>query len=223
MTSARRQGRSRALAHRTDGHELRNGQRRKPNHGLPDVFQEMLTEAGSYDASAAETETHDRPLKRRRVLNNDTVAQEKGSRAMKPSTTSKSKAPDLHRGDDPLITYSRHSDEGAIGSGDAGVSGDSEDSEVEWEEVDIQQDSSSLASTTDSEGESEIKDVNVVIDEKHMCTSAPKRMIRKGITKAEKKRRLNIHKMHVLCLLYNTYVRNNWCNDREIQVCCSIS
>ncbi|KAL3421838.1 DNA repair protein [Phlyctema vagabunda] len=40
---------------------------------------------------------------------------------------------------------------------------------------------------------------------------------RKAIGKVEKDLRLQIHKMHVLCLLSHVDRRNEWCNDKEIQ------
>ena len=40
---------------------------------------------------------------------------------------------------------------------------------------------------------------------------------KKAITKAERSLRLDIHKMHVLCLLSHLARRNEWCNDLETQ------
>lgn len=40
---------------------------------------------------------------------------------------------------------------------------------------------------------------------------------RKGLTKDERAVRLQVHKMHVLCLLAYLERRNAWCNDAEVQ------
>jgi hypothetical protein len=37
-------------------------------------------------------------------------------------------------------------------------------------------------------------------------------------TLAERKLRLDVHKIHVMCLLYHVFVRNHWCNDSKLQV-----
>jgi xeroderma pigmentosum group C-complementing protein len=46
----------------------------------------------------------------------------------------------------------------------------------------------------------------------------PRRSVdrRKPASKEEKQRRLEIHKMHVLCLLSHLTLRNRWCNDPEV-------
>ena len=42
---------------------------------------------------------------------------------------------------------------------------------------------------------------------------------RKLVTAAEREMRIEIHKMHLLCLLAHVGRRNHWCNDPEVQVC----
>jgi len=37
-------------------------------------------------------------------------------------------------------------------------------------------------------------------------------------TTIEKQKRIDVHKLHVCCLLAHVYVRNAWCNDERIQV-----
>ncbi len=39
---------------------------------------------------------------------------------------------------------------------------------------------------------------------------------KKAVTKAERERRVDIHKMHVLCLLAHASRRNRWCNDVQV-------
>ena len=52
----------------------------------------------------------------------------------------------------------------------------------------------------------------------HMAALAPRRADRrKAISREEKERRTEIHKMHLLCLLAHVELRNRWCNDRGVQ------
>src|ERR1700753_872399 len=44
-----------------------------------------------------------------------------------------------------------------------------------------------------------------------------KRRMRRPATPAEKKIRLDTHKLHVLCLLLHYFGRNHWCNDVTLQ------
>lgn len=46
------------------------------------------------------------------------------------------------------------------------------------------------------------------------CKAAAKR---RAVTKAEKITRIEVHKMHVLCLLSFLSRRNHWCNDEQVQ------
>ena len=41
---------------------------------------------------------------------------------------------------------------------------------------------------------------------------------RKPLTAAERKLRLEVHKMHILTLLSHVHLKNHWCNDLEVQV-----
>lgn len=40
---------------------------------------------------------------------------------------------------------------------------------------------------------------------------------RKPMTRAERERRVQVHKVHLLCLLVHAARRNRWCNDGEVQ------
>lgn len=91
-----------------------------------------------------------------------------------------------------------------------------DDSDMEWEDA--------LGEGGDSESESEarpppqIGDVSITIGgKKSEEVSAKKKARRRAITSVDRKRRLDIHKMHVLCLLYHVHRRNAWCNDARVQ------
>ncbi|KAH0536931.1 hypothetical protein FGG08_006233 [Glutinoglossum americanum] len=96
---------------------------------------------------------------------------------------------------------------------------DSEESDVDWEEVDLNNDKSEniLGSEDEDGGSGDEGGLDLVLlDPKGngKRSSIPKR---RPITAAERKLRLEIHKMHLLCLLYHVFLRNSWCNDPEIQ------
>ncbi|KAL5938841.1 hypothetical protein ACKVV1_009521 [Pyricularia oryzae] len=50
-------------------------------------------------------------------------------------------------------------------------------------------------------------------------TSASRKGVvkRKPISKAEREKRIEIHKMHICCLLVHAALRNRWCDDAEVQ------
>jgi xeroderma pigmentosum group C-complementing protein len=96
-------------------------------------------------------------------------------------------------------------------------SGSSDESDVEWEDVDIPQpilgpSSASLA----VQGNDEPLEITLGQEPQPRKNAIQKR---KPITAAEKKIRLDTHKSHLLCLLGHVSLRNRWCNDNEIHVC----
>ncbi|KAF2203574.1 Rad4-domain-containing protein [Delitschia confertaspora ATCC 74209] len=90
----------------------------------------------------------------------------------------------------------------------------SDESDLEWEDA-LQQNEGEGEQQQNKE-EPVISDVSITIggDEGTKTTQRPRR---KGITSVEKKLRLDIHKLHVLCLLYHVHRRNTWCNDETVQ------
>lgn len=90
-----------------------------------------------------------------------------------------------------------------------------DDSDMEWEDA--------LGDGGDSEEEAgstaaPIGDVSITIGgTKSEEVSTKKKLRRRAITSVDRKRRLDIHKMHVLCLLYHVHRRNAWCNDARVQ------
>lgn len=96
-------------------------------------------------------------------------------------------------------------------------SDESDDSDMEWEDA--------LADSDDTDDPDQggdvapqIGDISITIGAKKTDDTGPKRKIRRrAITSVDKKRRLDIHKMHLLCLLYHVHRRNAWCNDKRVQ------
>jgi xeroderma pigmentosum group C-complementing protein len=84
-----------------------------------------------------------------------------------------------------------------------------DDSDMEWEDA--------LGDGGDSEGErssnaAPIGDISVTIGgNKSEEVSAKKKVRRRAITSVDRKRRLDIHKMHVMCLFYHVHRRNAVC------------
>jgi xeroderma pigmentosum group C-complementing protein len=91
----------------------------------------------------------------------------------------------------------------------------SEESDFEWEEVVLGQNED--RGGQELEGEPVLNDLTITIGGNTDDTPTRKRVRRRAITSVERKLRLDIHKMHVLCLLYHVHRRNSWCNDAKVQ------
>lgn len=130
----------------------------------------------------------DKPIKRRRV--GDTRA------TPAAETTAKSSSPQVQ-----TIYDSDESEE---------------ESDVEWEDVDISQPAQEPPrDATNSFWGDETLQITLDQQSDPGKKRAPRR---KPITAAEKRLRLDVHKVHVLCLLAHVDLRNRWCNDQQVQV-----
>ncbi|KAI8935245.1 hypothetical protein NX059_007834 [Plenodomus lindquistii] len=204
------------------------------DESIPDVFQEMLHEA---QVAEAEADADDRPRKKRRTaLSRTSKSPVPVAGPVKPSiqknalplptrpvvaTTIRDRIP-LHAQPQPRATAVptpaveaptnprvRQTIEDPDESDD--------DSDMEWENA--------LDDGEDSEDADEAKetapqigDINITIRGKKPEETTVKRKIRRrAITSIDKKRRLDIHKMYLMCLLYHVHRRNTWCNDRRVQ------
>lgn len=167
---------------------------------IPEVYQQMLAEA---EMRTPTTQATDRALKRRRV-GERTDATPVG--AVNGNQTS---------GDtDPAVEQHITGTSGQLQT--AYDSTASEDSEMEWEEVDLQQvPSDTLPTATPAKHEDGPMQITLGPQ-----TDSKKRLIarRRPITALEKQIRVDVHKVHLLCLLAHVYIRNLWCNDDDLQV-----
>lgn len=70
-------------------------------------------------------------------------------------------------------------------------------------------------------GPSEAKamELNLTAQRAAMSPAKGRRPKKKPLTKEEKARRVEVHKTHLLCLLYHSAMRNHWCNDEKVQKC----
>lgn len=93
---------------------------------------------------------------------------------------------------------------------------DSAESDMDWEEVDLEH--TSVKENSPERDDEPKGELNLVLGHKddEMRRWTPTK--RKPMTKAEKQVRLEIHKMHLLSLLFHVHLRNHWCNDKEVHV-----
>ncbi|PYI12646.1 Rad4-domain-containing protein [Aspergillus sclerotiicarbonarius CBS 121057] len=152
--------------------------RHDQQHEIPAVYRDMLAEADAREPPRPE----DQPLKRRRLAGQRSVP------SPQPEATPEDTQPAVH----VQTVYDSPSDE----------------SDMEWEEVDI--------SHTSYNNQTDDTSIQVTLDR----PEDRKRKVvsrRRVITAAEKQLRLNIHKVHLLCLLRHVQIRNRWCNHEEVQ------
>ncbi|PWY94997.1 Rad4-domain-containing protein [Aspergillus sclerotioniger CBS 115572] len=152
-------------------------------HDIPEVYREMLAEAEAREQSQPE----DAPRKRRKLAGQKSVS------SPRP----------LSREVTPQDTQPAHHVQTVYDSPSS-----SEESDMEWEEVDIHQ--------TSYNNQTDDTSIQVTLDrpEDQKRKVVPRRRV---ITAAEKQLRLNIHKVHLLCLLLHVQIRNLWCNNEEVQ------
>jgi len=162
---------------------------------LPDVYQEMLRESG-VGASVARQ-------KRRKVgKEGDEIIDTAWPSALKPAIASNTKPTQEQRekpGEKPELVEA--ADEGLDDS-------DDDDNEVDWEDVDL---------TTVLEPKPAGPAVLEVTlnDSSEMKGST---LERRKVTAMDRKIRLEVHKLHLLCLMAHVSRRNQWCNNKQVQV-----
>lgn len=182
------------------------GKGKASSSAVPEIYRDMLAEALPRQSEALE-----RPLKRRRVARRNEVGT---SSLAKPND----EQDDLDEEED--IEF-----ENVLGQERT----DSEDEESESppkpQQVAYRSEDDSSASDFDWDNidfdakpqEEPSGDLELTL--KHR--PAPQKKIaaprRKVVTKEEKALRLQIHKMHVLCLLAYVDRRNDWCSDPDVQ------
>lgn len=193
------------------------GKGRAPSQNVvPDVYRDMLAEA-----IPTQSEVPERPLKKRRVGMRGAVVPASESGQSRPP------AAESHDGDEddenvefediatsPKVFGDEGSDEDAnklqqtaYRDSDEETT-DESDAEVDtvWENIDFN-----------------MKDDEPARDlELNLTRPAPQRQLtttprRKALTQADKNFRLDIHKLHILCLLSHVERRNKWCSNSIIQ------
>ncbi|KAL2870905.1 putative DNA repair protein Rad4 [Aspergillus lucknowensis] len=178
----------------------RRRRRDDSDEDIPKVYREMLAEAEARETGVRLSLESNRPNKRFKPV---------GYRdASGPGGLTQQAADDaVEAGGDgekkPQVVYDS-------------PSGDSDESDMEWEEVDIIQKSTppGLPSGPIS-GIEDDTPLQITLDKQ---PDQKRRVVRrKPVTAAERKLRLDVHKTHLLCLMGHVQRRNLWCNDEEVQ------
>lgn len=90
-------------------------------------------------------------------------------------------------------------------------------SDVDWEDIDLQKDDEGNKAPQPADSGANVGGISVVIGGEQAKTTGTSQSKRLPSTAVEKKKRLDVHKMHVCCLLAHVYTRNAWCNDESVQ------
>lgn len=187
---------------------------------VPSVFQEMLADAAAEDDAP--------PIKKRKTRYDAETSPSvpapvpSESKPVSPPETSslvESKRPDVSspappvRSPSPIAHDQRNNAQSSTRARQTIVDSDeSDDSDMEWE------DALAVDEEDAQEDAREIGDISITFGQTDNESLKSKRQIRRRpITAIDKKRRLDIHKWHVMCLLYHVHRRNTWCNDRIVQ------
>ncbi|KAM7223936.1 hypothetical protein V8F06_000409 [Rhypophila decipiens] len=212
-----------------------------PRNGPPDIYREMIQESRRASAIApapapAPTPQNgepssEPPLKRRRPgerpppkVAEQKRANESESQELVNSTTSKLNITDKNAKNEkrPLPHHEDDEDDDAIEFEDVVIpaptiqtmiqeSDDEDDDNIIFEDVDIDAGGPSTQMDDDQPLELNLTAQKAIMN--------PRRTVdrRKAISNEEKRRRVEIHKAHLLCLLSHVERRNRWCNDPEVQ------
>ncbi|KAF1347318.1 Rad4-domain-containing protein [Lizonia empirigonia] len=187
--------------------------------GLPDVLREMLHEERVEERAAkrAAEEEDTKPLKKRKTAHSQrTSSPAPQSQVAQPaSTPARPLPPSLLPYEPPPSNAPSHQPGRVLQTVEDSSESD-HDSDMEWEDA--------LGDAADSDGDDEVKPapaighVSITIGgNKSEEVSTKKKVRRRAITAVDRKRRLDIHKIHILCLLYHVHRRNAWCNDARVQ------
>ncbi|KAJ9651259.1 hypothetical protein H2198_009444, partial [Neophaeococcomyces mojaviensis] len=172
---------------------------------IPDVYSEMLVEA--YNNNPEDFAPDPRPAKRRKV--NRTPTPEP---APEPTPEPALPTPPAAYLEEAIATAtSLPPQQQVIFNNDYD---DSDDSDIEFEDVEIDRGESDVDTPEPNHLESKSLQINLA----PQTTTQPKTAIRRRpVTKAERDFRLDVHKWHVLCLIVHAAVRNKWCDDEIVQ------
>ena len=162
---------------------------------IPEVYREMLSEAEARE-TAHQLENGERPWKRRRVG-------ERVSIPPRPAHQEESQSSPMSSGigeRQPQMAYNSATS--------------SDESDPEWEEVDIQHGSDMLQTAPSASGDDETLQITLGQRDVSKKKALPKRRL---VSAAQRKLRLDVHKVHLLCLLGHVHLRNTYCNDGAVQ------
>lgn len=96
---------------------------------------------------------------------------------------------------------------------DDSVSSDESDFEFEDVDIDAERDSNQASAPPVA-----VNDLTLELDAPKVTPSKARNKRRLPSSRIEKGKRLDVHKLHLCCLLTHVYIRNAWCNDIAVQV-----
>lgn len=186
-----------------------------------DIYSEMLADAGVRRSPEPE-----RPLKRRKARRaggrEDIPSAQDG-----PSACGEGGGAETPEGEDddeegiefedveipkPTIQtmYMGSEDEGSEDD-------DDEDGGIVFEDVDF---NAPVPDEKPAEpSEAKAMELNLTAQKAAMSPARRRAPKKKPLTREEKALRVDVHKTHLLCLLYHCAMRNKWCNDEKVQKC----
>lgn len=92
----------------------------------------------------------------------------------------------------------------------------SAESDVDWET--LLGDTTKDQKQTPKNRETQNEQISVNIGEKHPPKHRSIPSKRLPSSRVDKQKRLEVHKIHLCCLLAHTFIRSAWCNELEVQV-----
>ena len=168
-----------------------------------DIYQEMLEEAGT--TAHASVVEEGRSVKKRRIGGRLVVAESTpAGDSMKAQEESADFFSNTTLYEDPAMQRQTVHNES-----EASEESDDDD---DWEEIDLQP---GFPSEPEA---SALGDLDLTLQTEAKTSERDKGHKRKILTATERELRLGLHKMHILALLYHCHLRNQWCNDSQIQV-----
>lgn len=173
--------------------------RRTKKEAVPDVYAEMVAEAMS--SAPTSLNTDDRATKRRRVgdqvqtreVENDYVASNGEAEHAENGTPR------------PQVQTAYAESE----------SSEEDEDDVGWEDVNLGGLPGLERETSD---ENTTENLDLVLDDATPSTTSRSKARVKPLSADERKLRLQLHKMHLLCLLGHVDLRNQWCSDIAVLV-----
>jgi xeroderma pigmentosum group C-complementing protein len=179
---------------------------------VPDVYRDMLAEA-----LPSQSEIPERPLKKRKVGPRGTAAPRAGPSTSSPKQPSATESHDHEEDEDiefedvfaPQVLDDEELDDDEPGRPQQTAYRDSDEetveSDVDWENINF-----------DNKDDEPSGDLELNLTASSVPQTRPTAPRRKAITQADKVLRLEIHKLHILCLLSHVDRRNEWCNDSAV-------
>lgn len=189
------------------GGKARATKRASSHAEIPDVYADMLSEALSLPAQVSE---EGKTLKKRRIAGRLT-GEDRDVRVDRQAE----KLQDVEN-----ITDAEEGNGTGFEQAKQQIIDESEDSEPsdgDWEDVNF---AKPILYQEEPLGKEDSGDggLNLVLETGDHEAQRLTKLKRKPITQAEKQLRVDIHKMHLLCLLFHVHVRNHWCSDEKVHV-----